>query len=318
LNWARNVTYDENSKEKVFNFYGGSGFYSKTNKIEKTDERINHNHSGGLYYTNWYDKRSNIYFLNYDEFIFLVENTKPSQIDSDPSQFKRTGPKKIKTFRWNGNWIEVEKTGDGFSGICAEVEDSTGNLECLTTNINYTEVERIIQLSSGEIDISKKENWYQINNLLSFQIEDAEFNQRNTFTHDPDAGAQEKRKRRLQRYHILKNSILKDPVQVPPHFVDSILKFDSSLRTEQNIYLLNLQSTATGRRGTAIYLGEKTQAEARAFKANIESYFREDHQGKQVLVWYVDTEIKRVYDEGNKPGISENVSKSPVSFKKQK
>jgi len=318
LNWARGVSYSEGDTLKIFNKYGGSAFYCKTNKLDRKKEKINQNHSKGLYYTNWDDKKSHVYFLNYDEFAFLIDNTKPSQEVSLPAQRERSGPKIIETYRWNNLWEAVGVVEDGFSQVCAEIEDATGNLICLKDNNDFTEVERIIQLSSGEIDISKKEEWYQIFNLLSFQIGDTEYNQRNTFSQDPDIPAHEDRKRRIQRYHILKNSILNDPMQVPIQFANSILEFDGTLRPENNIYLLNLHSKTTGRKGTAIYLGEKTHSEAKAFKANIESYFREDHQGKQVMVWYVDTTIKRIYDEDNKPEINENVSKSPVSFKKTK
>jgi hypothetical protein len=317
LNWARKVTFDEDGEEKVFNKYGGSGLYSKTDKIEKTDERINHNHSKGLYYTNWLDKRSHIYFLNYDEYVFLIENTKPSQIDSDPSQIKRTGPRILKTFNWSADWVEVGTTGDGFSEVCLEVEDATGNLQCLTGNSNFTEVERIIQLSSGDIDISKNENWYQIINLLSFQIDDSEINKRNTFTQDPDNLAKDRRKDKLNRYHILKNTILSDPTNVPSSFADAILKFEVG-HNSQNIYLLNLHSPSTGRRGTAIYLGVKSFADAKAFKVKIEGLFNEDQQGKQVMIWYNNPNLEKIYDENNKPEINENVSKSPVSFKKTK
>jgi hypothetical protein len=317
LNWARKVTFDEEGEEKVYNEYGGSGLYSKTDKLEKTEERINHNQSKGLYYTNWLDKRSHIYFLNYDEYVFLIENTKPSQIDSDPSQIKRTGPRILKTFNWDNDWTEVGTIGAGFSEVCLEVEDDTGNLHCLTGNNNFTEVERIIQLSSGEIDISKNENWCQIINLLSFQVDDSEINNRNTFTQDPDILAKDRRKDKLNRYHILKNTIISDPTNVPSSFADGILKFQTE-HISKNVYLLNLHSPSTGRRGTAIYLGVKSLADAKAFKAKIEGLFNEDQQGKQVMIWYSNPNLEKLHDEKNKPEIDENVSKSPVSFKKTK
>ena len=317
LNWARKVTFEEDQEIKIFNEYGGSALYSKTEKIERTDERINHNHSKGLYYTSWSDKKSHIYFLNYDEFVFLIENTKPSQIDSDPSQMKRTGPIILKTFSWNEGWEEITTIGDGFSQVCSEIEDEDGNFTCLRENDNYTEVERIIQLSSGNINLSAKEFWSQIINLYSFQIDDSEINNRNTFAQDPDITAQNNRKDKLRRYHFLKNKILSDPIQVPASFVDAILKFDTT-KNSKNIFLLNLHSPTNGRKGTAIYLGDKTLVEAKAFKANIENLFKDDQQGKQVMIWYNNPALTRIYDEENKPEINENVSKSTVSFKKTK
>jgi hypothetical protein len=316
LNWARGVTYDEAGGTKVFNEYGGSAFYSKTDKIVRTDERINSNHSRGLYYTGWVDKKSHIYFLNYDEFVFLIQTTKPSQIDSDPSQMMRSGPEVLKTFRWEKDWMETSKIEDGFAQTCFEIEDVPGNLSCLTGNANFTEVERIIQLSSGEIDISTKDKWSQIINLLSFQIGDTEINNRNTFVQDPDTTSHRKRKEKLVKYNFLKNKILTDPVLVPNFFLDAIVKFDTAYNSK-NVYLLNLH-TAAGRKGTAIYLGVQTHADAKAFKVKLESLFTDDHQGKQVIVWYNNPDLVRIFEENIKPVISENVSKSPVSYKRKR
>jgi hypothetical protein len=317
LNWSRKVTFDEAGETKLFNEYGGSALYSKTDKILRTDERINNNHSKGLYYTGWVDKKSHIYFLNYDEFVFLIETTKPSQIDSDPSQLARSGPEVIKTFLWTSDWEETATIGDGFSEVCSEIEDAHGNLSCLIGNNNFIEVERIIQLSSGDIDTTTNEKWSQIINLLSFQVSDTEVNNRNTFTQDPNISSQEKRKEKLNRFHSLKNKILRNPQQVPDVFLNAILKFEKG-NDSKNAYLLNLHSPDNKRKGTAIYLGIASHAQAKAFKVKIESLFNEDQQGKQVIVWYNNPDVERIFEEDNKPGINENVSKSPVSYKKTK
>ncbi len=318
LNWARGVTFDdENGIEVKFNKYGGSSFYCQTNKIELGDNRINENHRKGLYYTSWKNMKSHVSFLNYEEYVFLIENTKPSQITSLPALRNRTGPKVIKTFSWNNQWNEVTTVMDGFSQVCSEIEDTDGDLNCLTGNDNFMEVERIIQLSSGDLDDSPNRDWSKIINLLSFQITDTEINSRNTFTHDPDSTAKSNRKGKLNRYHSLKNKILTDPQQAPTTFLNAILKFETGSNSK-NIYLLNLHSIDNTRKGTAIYLGDKSFAEAKAFKVKIESLFNEDQQGKQVIVWYNNPGLIRIFDEDNKPQISENVSQSPVSYKKAK
>jgi hypothetical protein len=319
LNWARKVTYDdEEAQEKEFNKYGGSSFYCKTSQINVEDNRINENHQKGLYYTSWKDKRTHVSFLNYNEHVFLVENTKPSQASSLAVNSKRTGPKVLHIYQWaNTKWEELQGADDGFAQVCSDIDDGTGNLSCLTGNQNITDVERIIQLSSGEIDEKAKENWGNIINLYSFQIGDSEFNSRNTFTHDPDNDSKDKRRGRIRKYHMLKNTILTLPEQVPAAFADAMLKYDKTL-TSKNIYLLNLHSENTGRNGTAIYLGDRTPSEAKAFKVKIESLFNEDQQGKQVIVWYSTPDLKRIYDESRKPEINENVSKSSVSYKKDK
>lgn len=318
LNWARGVTYDDEHRNEVeFNKYGGSSFYCQTNKIELSDNRINENHKKGLYYTSWKNMKSHVSFLNYEEYVFLIENTKPSQIASLPALRNRTGPKVLKTFRWENQWNEAETITDGFSQVCSEVEDVPGNLSCLIDNDNFMEVERIIQLSSGDIDDSSKEDWSKIINLLSFQISDTEINNRNTFTHDPYPVSKTNRKGKLNRYHSLKTKILTNPLRAPAKFLNAILKFETGSSSD-NIYLLNLHSIDGTRKGTAIYLGDKSFAEANAFKVKIENLFNENQQGKQVIVWYNNPELERIFDENNKPEISENVSQSRVSYKKAK
>jgi len=315
LNWARNVTYFEDDEEKIFNKYGGSGLYAKTNQFNLIDSRINDNHRKGLYYTSWIDKKSNVYFLNYNEAVFLIENTKPSQVNSDPSQIQRSGPIIYKLFDWQNDWVEIHEIDSGFEEICNGFETGQLNLNCLKHNREYVDVERIIQLSCGEIDVFNKEKWNSVSILKSFHVNDSEFNSRNTFTHDPDIGSNDTRKNRMRKYHFLKNILLKDPVQIPNAFSGSELKFDK-ISDSKNIYLLNIHSPINGRKGTAIYLGDKTHHEAQAFKKKIEGFFNEDHQGKQVIVWYNDPHLNRLFEEDNKPKTNENVSKSPSSFKK--
>lgn len=316
LNWARGVSFeDENGEEVIFNKYGGSSLYCQTSKIDLSDDRINENHRKGLYYTTWKSMKSNVYFLNYNEHLFLIENTKPSQQVSPAVLRNRTGPKIIQVYNWNNSWEEIVMVTDGFSSVCSQLENIPGGLACLTGNNNFTEVERIIQLSSGDIDGSTNESWSKIINLLSFQIGDTEINNRNTFTQDPDTDADSKRRGRIRKYNFLKNDILTDPQEVPTAFSNAILKFDLT-HNSKNIYLLNVHSPVTGRKGTAIYLGDKTFAEAKAFKNKIEHLFKDDQQGKQIMIWYNNPHLTKLFDEEIKPEINENVSKSPVSFKK--
>jgi hypothetical protein len=63
---------------------------------------------------------------------------------------------------------------------------------------------------------------------------------------------------------------LTDPQQAPSAFLNAILKFETGSNSK-NIYLLNLHSLDNKRKGTAIYLGDKSFAEAKAFKLKIEN-----------------------------------------------
>lgn len=314
LNWAKGVTYDAEGEIKVFNEYGGSALYCKTEQVDLKDERINKNHSKGLYYTCWINKKSHIYFLNYEECLSLIDTTKPSQINSDPTQMQRSGPVVLKTFIWNSNWVETAIMENGFQQVCLEIEDNSGDLSCLIGNSNFTDVERLIQLSSGEFDF-RTNNWSQISNLFSFQISDTEINNRNTFTQDPDINAKEKRNDKITRYNQLKNKILKNPQQVPSIFLNANVKYEVDSNSKTN-YLINLYSIDKNVKGTGIYLGNKTLNKAKAIRNKIENLFKEDQQGKQLIVWYNNPDVERLYNESTKPEINENVSKSTVSYKK--
>lgn len=317
LNWARGVTYTEDEEQKTFNKYGGSGLYCKTKEIETSDFKVNHNQSKGLYYTNWNEKKSHIYFLNFDEYLFLINSTKPSQSDSDPSQLERSGPVVLKTFNWNSNeWSETESIDNGFCKTCSEIEDNSGELSCLYSNDKFTDVERIIQLSCGDINFKSEEKWSEIPNLFSYHISDTEVNSRITFTHDPDENSVDKRNEKLLKFYQLKYKIINDKIQTPNAFLHATVEYKESTDSKIN-YLINLHSE-NDIRGTGIYLGNRTEHQANSIKANIVDLFKNDQGGKQVIIWFNNPNIETIYDDTRKPEISENVSKSSVSYKKTK
>lgn len=316
LNWARNVKYDFEGVEKTFNKYGGSGFYLKTLKLDATDDTINLNHAKGLYYTYWLDKRTHIYFLSYDEYIFIINNTKPSQFNSDATQYKRTGPKVIKSLSWKDNsWTEEQKVDDGFSKFCDEIEKQHGELDCLKTG-DYINNERIIDLSSGNITF--KDGWHDITNLKSCKIEDSEISNRNIFTQEPDTLSQELRQERILKYSLLKHEILNDPEKVPSVFLNGELKYNFATYSIHN-HLLNLQSINIDLKGTGIFLGYNVKGKAQSIKDKVQDLFSGSQQGKQVFVWFNNGKnIETLSDEEFKPEIGENTSKSRKSITKRR
>ena len=318
LNWARNVSYDHDGVKEIFNKYGGSAFYLKSEKINKRDSRINENHVKGLYYTNWHEKRAHIYFLNFDEYVFLVENTKPSQSSADPTQLNRSGPRTLNVYQFNGElWVEkVEKLPDGFSTVIEEFEAEGADLSCISSSIEYVDVERIVELSNG--DILGKPDWFTVENLKAFIVDDHEINNRLLFYHDPDEDSLNIKKRKLANYSILKNGIIIEPANLPHGFGDGRIAFPLPGNTPDR-YLTNISSTTnSARRATGVYLGPSTRNNAQKVKDHIASLFKETHQGKLVLVWF-EGPIGRVREPENipMPGIKDDVSNAPNSFKKK-
>jgi hypothetical protein len=58
VNWARGVQIEQLPQHE----HGGSAFYTKATKLNLTDERINENHTKGLYYSMCVQQHSHIYF----------------------------------------------------------------------------------------------------------------------------------------------------------------------------------------------------------------------------------------------------------------
>jgi len=313
LNWARNVILK--GKEDSWNQYGGSGFYLKTEKINIADERLNENHSRGLYYTNWYDKRSHIYFLNYNEQVFLIRNTKPSQRNADPTQQSRSGPEMLKLYQWTGDdWGNIPVANDGFNDLCTSMEIDCGDISCIKSSKDHINIERLIELSLGKIINNPK--WYKPYNLTGLLVGDAEINQRVNFDHDPDEFTSDQRRQKITYYAYLKHSIISHPEYLPKTLQKVTLRLDLGLEKPDK-FLLNLHSQENHHKGTGVFLGIVTPTKAKAVKKNIEGLFTANQQSKRVIVWYYhENTLKREFDEANTPGIDENVEKTPTSYKR--
>jgi hypothetical protein len=316
LNWARGVTIRGNLNN--WNQYGGSGFYLKSEKLNTSDERLNENHNCGLYYTNWHDKRSHIYFLNYEEQVFLLRNTKPSQRNADPTQQIRSGPEMLGVYKWNGNqWEGIEVADDGFNDLCTRMEVDCGDISCIKNSRDHINVERLIELSLGKIINHPK--WYEPHNLTGLLVNDTEINQLVNFVQDPDEDTKQLRSQKIASYAYLKHSVISQDENLPETLKNVTLRFDLTLEKPER-FLLNLHSNINQQhRGTGVFLGIATPTNAKTIKGNIEGLFTTNQQSKRVVVWYYhNTALNREFDETNKPAIDENVEKMPTSYKRTK
>jgi hypothetical protein len=299
LNWARGVLIDK----KIWNEYGGSAIYQKSEKLDLRDETINHNHRQGLYYTRWANKRTHLYLFNYDEHLFLFKNTLTSQQDADPSQENRTGPKMASLFQWvNDGWKKTDRADDGLSGLCASFEADYGPFDYQVLNLNPVYFERMITICSGEF--MRDTGWYKIDNLGTFQIDDTEINKRSNFVHNPDPDKMSKRKSMIKRYAALRNQILTDPQHLPPLFENVSLKFDDNIEPRFK-FLLNAHNEVNQVKGTAVNLGDTSPIEVDIFKNALVKLLKESQQIKQVMIYYFyNNDLCKHFDTGGPPRVS--------------
>lgn len=314
LNWARNVHYKSEGNPQTFNDIAGSAYYLKSTKLYKSDHHINANHKGGMYYTNWSAKRTHVYLLNFDEYVYLIENTKVSQAEADPTQYNRTGPRLQSTYSWQENiWtIESNRIDDGFIQMISELEHEEGSLNCLSLNENYIEVERMIQLCSGEIAFDRE--WFTVSNMLSFVIDDTEANDRVMLNQQNIEVKVTARKRKINNYSILKHGIVNNSANLPVGMNEAELKY-IDIADKNTKYLLNLHSKDGSMHATAIYVGTMPKNEAFIVQKKVSDLFNNSQYGKTVMVWHETVNGKqRIPPEFVTPKISESIDKKSNQY----
>jgi len=311
LNWAWRIP---ESDDKFWNEYGGSGFYIKSDKLNLSDDRINSNHHKGLYYTRWDTAKAHIYFLNYGEHVFFVNTTKVSQSAANPTQYSRSGAELRRIYTWENNWVEQDKAPSDFIPLCESLEVTAGDLQSISQAVNYINVERIVALSAGNIEFVKE--WYMPSHLKTMQIKDDEINNRITFTQDPANEQKEKREQLLLKYATLKNIILKNPANTNSRLQTAELKYDACNSPDD--YLTNLHSVSDGNKGTGIYLGLQTPANAKAVWESTASLFIDYNLRANIFVWYdFGGQLHKIHGQAAMPKIVDNVSRSITSYKRR-
>nr|WP_295933620.1 hypothetical protein [uncultured Dyadobacter sp.] len=311
LNWARGVRDNDGTE---WNTYGGSALYIKSEKLNLTDQRFNSNHAFGLYYSNWYDRRSHIYFLGYDEHVYLLRGTKPSQLRADGSQMQRSGPQLIALYHWDNGWQTSISADDGFATLCLDLQNEAGDLSCIAGNPLPLDVERLVELSLGMLDPAG--DWSRPEKLSAMKVSDDELNNRTNFTHDPATLQAEARTRKLLHYGFLKNAILTVPDKLPQGLRDAQLGYDQTLPLHKR-YLLNLHSVSNNlNRGTGVFLGASTHVKACSVRDRVVNLLKDDQQGKRVIIWYQTHAGLISLSPEQKPEIAENTSRESNSYKK--
>lgn len=252
LNWASPVEAAGSSMDKL----GGSGWYLRPSQFDSSDEAIDANHGGGLYYTWFAVGRAHALFLNRASGVYLYTASKVRHHGVEVvGAYRRSGPRAEAFLTWNSEETKwVESTPDsGFSDYSSQLGTAESEI-VLTAEASPIKVERIVNLSIGHV---RSEDWFKPEKLQSFLLEQGEQIFCFTYCQDDDEDTQAGRESAFLRVAELQ-SILNDPAALPIAVRDlaDSGKFDwSSDSPHQNL-------VGEDGRATAVYLSDAV-AEAR-------------------------------------------------------
>jgi len=281
LNWARGFKVGTRAPSR----YGGSAIYLKSNKFDRTDDRLDENHHKGLYYSRWQVHRTDLCMLNFDEHIFQFRTQKVF-LDGPAVLFNRSGPEMLSLWRWDeqsGSWCECASTDDGFKDLCDSYQQNNCDW-CLENPFTSVDRERLLTLSAGKLEPSA--DWHTIVKLPSFVAEDDERSKRLTFVQEQHATSVDFRTEHMSRYIKLQNYINGNASNFPPPIHD--LRGDCRLRppAEDSDFRFNLVSkSGSGQGATALFVDLQPPPYVQELKDKfIAAWGRENT--RRLVIWY--------------------------------
>lgn len=313
LNWSR--------KTKLIGAelkFGGSALYTKASNVNLDDVRINENHRKGLYYAYLSTLYTNVFYLNYDEYIFMFENTKVSQCNASPqNQNSSVGPIMKTVLKWSNNssWLEEYSVNDYFKDICDEADIDFFSL--VNDKIEPINIERLVSLSIGYITESKQK---EPKNMKYFKIDNDtnEVIKRLTVTQHPNSDINQFKIASLIKFSRLFNVILANKQNIPSNIKDLKDNYEIKyLPTEyETSYYFNVYSKDKNTPATVIFLGYKSSSDANGVLDKICNSLSSSQSDYRVVIWYEDaTGLKSLYNS-NKPKISKSKAIKRNSYRK--
>lgn len=284
LNWS--------SESNILNVYCKSNIAINTDHIKNCTKQelsdLKQNHTKGLYYS-FMKPRRHCFYLNPNINIIIYNISKTNIGQDDPVRYRRRGPRVQSTMGWNvqnGNFIEIDEVSDGFIELMESLNISSNGL--LTTDIDFIDKERLINLTVGEIDIKEGgDNWHQINKLKSFIINDSEAINRFTVTFDEET--EESREYRILKIEELNNDILTKPEAFP----DVVASFKNNctevmfLNNNGLNYKYNLVTNDNENHATVVYLGQVKESKVIKVLNTILELFPEKYRKhERIVIWY--------------------------------
>jgi hypothetical protein len=291
LNWAKDVVEKCGETEKCWNNISGSAWYLRPDKFDHRDATLTANHKNGLYYTWLKELRCHALFFAYHPAVFLLTASKVAHIGVAASVSRRRGPILTHTRAWDNatsRWVLVTSVSDGFETIVENCGDAASDIGALASTNPFC-AERALALCAGQIS---HPDWYSLQKLDSCMIGPSEIVRRVTACQDTEPEAMQFRTKRMITSHRVA-SLLKN--QLPAALVD--LQDDFRIDWSVGSPHTNVVSITSGRRATAIYLGDDYNIDgAKAVKATVAEYIGRASsdpdviiEGRQRLhVWYRD------------------------------
>jgi hypothetical protein len=247
LNWAKDVHERCGGTRTCWNNISGSAWYLRPDKYDDSDETLTGNHKNGLYYTWLHDLRCRALFFTYIPAVFAITASKVAHHGVPASLSRRRGPILTSTRVWDedsARWVVPDAVNDGFAAIAAECGDAANDI-ALMASANPFCAERALALCAGQIS---QYDWHTLKKLDSCIIGPSEIVRRVTACQDTEVEAAQFRTKRLKTSHRVA-SLLKNQLPAALGDLRDGFRFDWSPDSPH--------TNASGRRATAIYLGDE-------------------------------------------------------------
>lgn len=315
VNWARGTGEKENDRPKEWVKFSGTSFSITSNEIALDESTFHQNYFQGCYLINGGKGRYSYYFHS-EEWVFYLKTTKVNQVENAMHpQMRRSGITGVEAYIWdNEKWAfpinsKVHPDHSFF-------EDWTHMKELLSESLRPLDIERIIELSTGSMNLKlDPTQWWKIDTISSLKLTDNESILSITFSQDRSNEAESKRREKADNFQEIQQRLIHDPRAFP----DSLKKFVGSHSGKVRFKLdhphsppTNLSLRNDSDSMTVVYLGSVTEAYAKDFESRFKAKFY-GQNGRRLLIWFKKGGENHFLDDGSPVLITDNIPRQPSS-----
>ena len=274
--------------------YGASSIFVRTKEPNVTNRRIAANESFGLFVT----KKSpevHSYYFEPNEKLYLCRIDRPSYSGSASPLTQKEGPVMIEAYSWSEGWSSIDR-------IRASVDDylsEYGFEGILNFNQCSLERERLVEFSTGKLNLKKLEEWFKFENLNFFKLGMDDTSSRISIPFLLDESTLSKRNTVMGMFKEFLD-LLEDSGEFfkPKNY--KTMRGDRSLgfikgSTKIKSYLFNVKIGEDGSKCTALYLGIASEKIAKKIHNDICRIIDDGHKGR-VVVWYKNSNALKFYE----------------------
>ncbi len=300
-----------------------SGFALKSTEVNLKDKnRIKKNHQLGLYYFNL-GKNRHGFLLNGGLHVFFVDLPAIKISGVLPVQMVRDGPEMDSIYQWDSGTGVFAKSINGISDNHIAFISGLG---CVSTFLLHNdtcilEKEMLVCLSAGRFMSSIDNNWFHLDQLYSFFMDDiAEIARRISYVEERVPSCVEKITTYIEAINELNANILNNDDRLPESIRDlrgQGISLGYYPDAENDRYRYNVVGK-TGKKAiaTILYLGLIPEKKAGQLYSLLWNLFDFNNRGRIVIYYKVGVELKWHFaiDAG---GITNDNEIGPDSFRKQ-